>query len=320
MSRAVRQLAGVVVLSWGAALAAFPAGGCSDDDVQCHVEADCPDGQRCVLGECRPEVNGDGGVDGGVDSGVDASADAGADGSTDGGGVCDYVDDGIIERDEMIIEVGLGATYRVNQNAPVTVDLVGTQSGGEPLWDFTDTTPSDQSVVDELLPVAGTWFAGDFPDATYVARLDPDTYGVFRVTAQALSLIGVASVAPDETLLTYDVPVDLLRFPIAVGDHYVINAVSSGTYNWTPFWTVEETYDVTVDALGTVIVPPGASFHALRIRTNLHQHIPNTFFSVDRILYVWVTECFGIVARITSTDDEPDNIFTQAAEYRRMTL
>lgn len=312
MSRAARRM--TFALALGVALVA----GCSDDDVQCHVDEDCPGGQRCVLGECRPEVNADGGLDGAVDGAADSGVDGAVDGGTDGGGVCDYVDDGIIQRDEMIIEVGLGATYRVNQNAPVTVDLVGTQSGGEPLWDFTGTTPSDQSVVDELLSVAGTWFAADFPDATYAAFLDPDTYGVFRVTDQALSMIGIASVTPNETLMTYDVPVDLLRFPIQLGDHYVIDAINSGTYNYTPFWTVEETYDVTVDALGTVVVPAG-SFHALRIRTNLHQYIPFTIFT-DRILYVWVTECFGIVARITSEDNEPDNIFTDAAEYRRMTL
>jgi len=309
-------LAPMVALAVGAALAV----GCGGDEVQCHVAGDCPDGQQCVLGECRPEVGSDsavsdGGVDGVADSGSDAMVDAGG----DGGGVCDYVDDGVIERDEMVIEVGLGATYRVNQNAPVTVDLVGTQSGGEPLWDFTGTTPSDQSVVDELLPVGGTWFAADFPDATYVAHLDPDTYGVFRVTDQALSMLGVASVTPDETLMTYDVPVDLLRFPIGLGDHYVIDTTSTGTYSWTPLWTVEETYDITVDALGTVVVPAG-TFHALRIRTNLHQFIPYTVFTVDRILYIWVTECFGIVARITSEDDEADNIFTEAAQYRRMTL
>lgn len=313
MSRTVSRMALVLVLGWFAA-------GCGDDDVQCRGEGDCPAGQQCVLGECRPEVGGDGAVsDGGVDGTVDAGTDAGVDGGADGGGVCEYVDDGVIQRDEMVIEVGLGATYRVNQNAPVTVDLVGTQSGGEPLWDFTGNTASDQSVVDELLPVAGTWFAADFPNATYIAHLDPDTYGVFRVTTGALSMIGVASVTPNQTLMTYDVPVDLLRFPIGLGDHYVTNATSTGTFNWTPLWTIEETYDVTVDALGTVVVPAG-SFHALRIRTNLHQYIPFTVFTVDRVLYIWVTECFGIVARIVSEDDEPQNIFTNAAQYRRMTL
>ncbi len=301
------------------ALAALLTVGCSDDDVECRGEGDCPAGEACVMGECRPEVNIDGAVsDGGVDGATDGGVDAGADGGADSG-VCNYVDDGIINRDEMVIEVGLGATYRVNQNAPVTVDLVGTQSGGEPLWDFTGTTASDQSVVDELLPVTGTWFATDFPTATYIAHLDPDTYGVFRVTPQALSMIGIASVTPNQTLMTYDVPVDLLRFPIELGDQYIIDATSSGTFNYTPFYTVEETYDVEVDALGTVVVPAG-SFHALRIRTNLHQYIPYTIFTVDRILYIWVTECFGIVARITSQDDETENIFTEAAEYRRMTL
>ncbi|MFH2009410.1 MAG: hypothetical protein ABI333_22655 [bacterium] len=293
--------------------------GCGDDQAECHDESDCPAGQRCVLGECRPAVDQDGALPDGGDARVDAGADAGGDAGADGGDLCEYVDDGVVNRDELVIEVGLGATYRVNQTGPVSVDLVGQDVGGEPLWDYTGTTPSDQSVVDELLPVPGTWYAGDFPDSTYAAHLDDETLGVFRVTDQALAMIGIVSVEPNKTLLTYSVPVDVLRFPIQLGDHYVINTVSSGTFNWTPMWTVEETYDITVDALGTVVVPAG-SFHALRIRTNLHQYIPFTLFTLDRILYVYVTECFGIVARLRSEDDETENLFTQAAEYRRMTL
>ena len=109
-----------------------------------------------------------------------------------------------------------------------------------------------------------------------------------------------------------------MRFPIQLNDHYLVETTSSGFYNWT-WTTIDETYDVTVDALGTVVVPAG-SFHALRIRTNFTQHIPLTMFWVDRIIYVYVTECFGIVTRITSQDDETENLFDEAAEFRRMTL
>jgi hypothetical protein len=37
-----------------------------------------------------------------------------------------------------------------------------------------------------------------------------------------------------------------------------------------------------------------------------------------RIQYLWLTECYGEVARITSTDGEVDPNFTQAAEFRRL--
>ena len=305
-----------------ACLCAAFAVGCGDNaDPACLNRNDCPTGQICVMGECRPEVAQDGGVDGGSDAGPDAGRDGGApDGGSPDSGVCDYVDDGVINRQELVIEVGMGATYRVNQDTPVTVDLVGQMSGGEPLWDFSQGTSSDRSVVDELLPVVGTWFAADFPDATYAALLDEGlgTLGVYRVTADAVSMLGIVSQTANETLLTYDPPVDLMRFPIALNDHYIVETTSSGTYSWTLF-TAEETYEFTVDARGRVVVPAG-SFHAARIRTDFMQHIPYTAIYVERILYVWVTECFGVVARVQSEDGETEPLFTAAAEFRRMTL
>lgn len=312
-----RRLATLLVV--GAVL----AGGCGDGGGrECLNRNDCPEGQICVMGECRPEVARDGGT---LDAGPDAGSDAGPDGGpldagSSDGGVCDYVDDGVIHRSELVIQVGLGATYRVNQTSPVTVDLVGQPSGGEPLWDFSQGFPSDRSVVDELLPVSGTWFAADFPDATYAALLDESlgTLGVYRATPEAVSLLGIVSQEADETLLTYDPPVDLMRFPIALEDHYLVETTSSGTYNYALF-TAEETYEFTVEARGRVVVPAG-SFHALRIRTDFTQHIPYTLIWVERILHVWVTECFGVVARVQSEDGETEPLFTSAAELRRMTL
>jgi hypothetical protein len=249
---------------------------------------------------------------------VDAAT---VDGDTPDGHVgCEYVDDGVIERGELVFEVGLGATFRVNGTAPVTVDLVGEMSGGERVWDYTEPTPSDRSVVDELLPVSGTWFADEFPNATYCAVLD-ESYGtlaVYEVTDTALRMLGIVSEEADETLLTYDPPVDILRFPIELGDHYVVETSCTGTFNWS-YFNADETYEVTVDESGTAIVPAG-SFHVLRIRTNYTQHIPFTMIYTDRIIYAYVTECFGVVARITSQDDETENLFTEAEEYRRMTL
>jgi hypothetical protein len=308
------------------ALAGVGAGaaGCGDDGPECRIKADCPPGEACVLGQCRPEVGPDAGSDAAVNADADAAGDAGSDAGDDAGtpdsGVCEFVDDGVVNRDELVFEVGLGATYRVNDSAPVTVDVVGTGSGGQRYWDFSGSTASDRSVVDELLPLTGAWYAADYPTATYVAWLDEGlgTLGVFRVTDQALQMLGVVSETPDETNLRYDPPVDLLRFPLAEQDTWLVETTSSGFLNhgWTQ---LEETYQLTVDAAGTVVVPAG-SFRALRVRTDFEQHVPFTLIYTERILYLWITECFGIVARITSQDDETDPQFTQAAEYRRMTL
>jgi hypothetical protein len=302
-------------------LAALALVACGPDDEGCLVRDDCPDGYACVLGECRPEVSPDAGLDGGVaDARPDAAppADARPDAATDGSVGCTYVDDGVIQRSELVFEVGLGATYKINTDAPVTVDLMGTEVGGEPQWDYSASTPPEASVVDELLPVSGNWFAADFPDATYSATLDAEAgvLGVFKVTDTALQMLGAVSVEANVTKLVYDPPVDLLRFPIALNDHFVVESVSSGTYNYI-YTYATESYDTTVDALGTVIVPAG-SFHALRVRTRFSQTIG--YLVTTRIIYLYVTECFGIVAKITSEDNEAETIFTDAAELRRMTL
>jgi hypothetical protein len=41
-------------------------------------------------------------------------------------------------------------------------------------------------------------------------------------------------------------------------------------------------------------------------------------YSVTRVTYLHMAECYGAVARIRSTDNESSNDFTQAAEYRRL--
>ncbi len=63
----------------------------------------------------------------------------------------------------------------------------------------------------------------------------------------------------------------------------------------------------------------------LTIRQALRVRIESTQMfragpGVRRIQYLWLTECYGEVARITSTDGEVDPAFTQAAEFRRLGL
>ncbi len=58
---------------------------------------------------------------------------------------------------------------------------------------------------------------------------------------------------------------------------------------------------------------------ALRLRIEITQTFPSGTGS-RRIQYLWVAECYGEVARITSQDGEVNPDFTLAAEYRRLDL
>ena len=58
---------------------------------------------------------------------------------------------------------------------------------------------------------------------------------------------------------------------------------------------------------------------ALRLRIESTQRFP-AGPGVRRIQYLWLAECYGEVARMTSRDGEVDPDFTEAVEFRRLGL
>src|SRR4051794_20411872 len=145
--------------------------------------------------------------------------------------------DAQIDRGELQFPFGLSVHYLTNPaGTTVTVNPAGTLQPGGRQWDLTSTQGDVLSLV--LEPVAGQWFAASFPNATYATLSDPasNTLGIFRVTDQALQILGFASRTPNQTLLVYDQPVESLRFPLREGDAWVTGAkVINGTLNGQPF-------------------------------------------------------------------------------------
>lgn len=78
-------------------------------------------------------------------------------------------------------------------------------------------------------------------------------------------------------------------------------------------------YVFTVDARGTVRLPELTFTNALRVRVELTQRFP-AGEGVRKIQYLWMVECYGEVARMTSRDGELDPDFTSAVEFRRLGL
>jgi hypothetical protein len=239
----------------------------------------------------------------------------------EGDGLCHPNGDGMIERSELRFEIGSSATYVVN--APGTtaaVNVAGDLDAGVLHWDFTAATPDDRRMIDELLPLAGRWFEADFPGAAYATVLDPNEgiLGIYRLTDEALLLMGMASEEDGRIRLTYDPAVEIIRFPVRVEDRWQVESTVSGVYNWLPS-TANATYVVEVDASGVLRVPAG-EFQVTRIRVDLSQSVPFTIFGMDNISYTFLAECYGVIARVRSTDGEENPDFTEAAEYRRLTL
>ncbi|HTM21487.1 MAG TPA: hypothetical protein VL172_13295, partial [Kofleriaceae bacterium] len=168
------------------------------------------------------------------------------------------------------------------------------------------------------LPVAGAWWADDFPGASYAARLSQrqELLGVFELTGTALLLRGVVSPEAGlyRTELTYDPAVRVLAFPIDPDDTWSDTATVSGLAQGV-YSIYTEAYQSDVDASGDAVTPYG-SFPVLRVRVELTRTVGAAV--VTNRTYLFVSECYGTVATVVSNDYEPDAEFTQAAELRRL--
>ena len=303
----------------GLVLLAAGAAGCAAGS---PVGADCDSGADCESGACRDGVcvdaettTGSGGAGG--EGGGASQATATSSSTSTGSGVCMPNGDGTVERSELPLGPGLSATYRVASD--VTVDLVGTGSGADRVWDFSGAFPGDKSIVIETTALGGTWYGGIFPNASYSSRLadSSDLLGVFALGDTALALVGVVSPAEgvSRTELTYETPVPTLQFPLSESSAWQADSNVSGLAQGIGAFYIEQ-YEFDVDARGTVKTPFG-DFPVLRLRVDLTRWIgavPTTQRS-----FVFVAECFGPVATVVSQPNELTVEFTSASELRRLT-
>ena len=235
--------------------------------------------------------------------------------------VCQGNNDGIITTSEMPMVAGISVDYLVNApQTTVTVSPSGTiDGGGNRIWDFSSAAGEVWNIP--LQTASGRWFESDFGDAHYVALLAPgnDTLGVYRATPEAVWLLGFASGAQDVTLAVYDAPVPLIRFPLQVGQSWAVVAhITDAVYDGVPFASTD-TYNISVDQRGTLVLPYLSLHNTLRLKVELHQSLPGGQ-TLHRFQYLYLHECYGELGRIVSTANELDPGFTSAAEFRRLAL
>jgi len=233
--------------------------------------------------------------------------------------------DGRIDFSELKAAVGVPATYLVSPKGEErTVDLVGQVDGaGRRVWDWSAEAPTDQIAVLTASALGGKWYAASFPGGQFVTALDAagSLEAVYVHDEQTLWLLGFASAveAPAEgkTLVVYQQPLMLYRFPLQVGAQWVSAAtVQNATVYGLPY-AGRDTYEVSVDAAGTIHLPDLTFGQALRTRTRITSE-PAVGASVSRRQVSFLFECFGEVARATSRDDEQAVDFTTATEVRRL--
>jgi hypothetical protein len=230
--------------------------------------------------------------------------------------------DGVIARSEVAFAPGIEVRYRINPAG--TLALVSPhgaeRADGSRAWDFTDR--SGGTVTLSLLTTDAQWFAARFPGAQYAARLDPraPNLGVYRASDTSVDLMGVAGAAErDGTVVHYDTPPSLLRFPLRVGAAWTADATTVDSMVENTPVASRDHYDITVDAHGEVRLPELTFADALRVRVELTQRFP-AGPGRRQIQYLWMVECYGEVARMTSRDGEVDPDFGMATEFRRIGL
>jgi hypothetical protein len=242
--------------------------------------------------------------------------------AADAGPRCAADHDGVITRAEINFLVGASVLYAVNEESETVtpVDVTGAMVEGVRRWDYSAPRTEDRRVLDEVIRPTGRWWSGRYPDATFATMLDRthNILGVYRASATALELLGTVSVAENATNLTMSPPVVVLRFPLRVGDTWTQSVTASGFYNFTPLTNVTA-YTSRVDAAGEVWTPAGR-YPSLRVRTDLDQTIPFTVIRRTKRTYTFLSECWGVVARLASVDNETADPFTRASEYRRLSL
>jgi hypothetical protein len=292
--------------SFASLLAACSGGG---GTAVCRVNADCASGVCLPDGTCQPQ-GGDGGVDGDA---PDATPAPDADPS-----VCQANHDQTITRAEFPLTAGLHATFTVALDA--SVSTAGTTNpDGSRAWTLSGALPGDHAVSVDTLPMTGQWFAPDFPDATYAAKLadDSDLLGVFQLSDSALLLLGVVS--PDggtfKTELMYDPPAQALAFPLTDGASWKTQSTVTGVTTGVAT-LASETWDGKADAHGTLDTPLGHFDRVLRV----HVQLTRLVGAVPTVKqnHAFVAECYGTVATIASQDNELQAEFTNAAEVRRI--
>jgi len=294
-----------------------PETGTLDADVDHEAAAD-GDADGDGDGDGDGDIDADSDADGDGDGDTDADADTDADSDDDL--LCPANGNGILERAEAMVSFDESLLFRTQPlGEEVSVDLAGVLEDGVRTWHFEEEVEGERVVEEQAWPIEGTWFEDDFPTATHFAPLSEEYGydGVYRLDDDALYLLGFVSADDEDTRVTYDPPVPLLRFPLEEGDRWEVTTVGSGWYSmtlWIPFYDTE-TYTFTADAFGDVVVPAGR-FPVLRVRSELTQTVG--LVVTRRIAYSFMAECWGRVAQVASRDNESELQFDVAADYRRL--
>lgn len=281
------------VLAAAALLAAACADGATDKG--CHFDSDCGDGV-CVDGQCTadpcPTCEDASPISGDPDDGVPPST-------------CTV--DGRVLRAELVLGPGVGVPFRTTGLEDLhAVDLAGTPGdGGMLAWDLTGAVgATDEARFTQLFDPAEAPVSADFAGVDYIVPLPgtPSLLAFYDLDDAALRLLGIADAAGAYTHLTYDPPVEVLRFPLQVGDRWQARATARGALFGASVQVTDE-FSTEVRGRGVVTLPAG-DIPALELLTVQTRHFDSAGFSQVSTTVDFLAECGGYVAKAVSAEGE----------------
>ncbi|MBL4634372.1 MAG: hypothetical protein JKY56_10900, partial [Kofleriaceae bacterium] len=149
--------------------------------------------------------------------------------------------DGVLERGEMPTQLNNPVAYLVAQEASVDLSSNAIELRNE--------FPGEVKIDLVAKSLADTWFADEFPADSIRVPLSSsgDTFAILRSSESSVSLLGIASEQSGHTLLHYQIPIDLYRFPMQVGSSWSSTSAVIGTLAAVPY-NGTDAYETTVES------------------------------------------------------------------------
>jgi hypothetical protein len=233
--------------------------------------------------------------------------------------------DGVITASELPTVYGTPVSYLENPTGKTrTVNVAGqTTTTGQLVWDFGADYADDGVLTITVTPLAGKWYAASFPAGQFVTPQDAagTLEAIYRRDVSGVYLLGIASTAPapaeGQSLLAYDTGILVAKFPLTPGTSWVATGkVVGGKIRGLPY-AGQDTYEVTDDAVGRVVLHDFTFDAVHRVRTKVTVS-PSAGAVLTTRQVSFFGECFGEITRVVSQNGEPNPDFTVATELRRL--
>jgi hypothetical protein len=232
--------------------------------------------------------------------------------------------DGVIASSELAAAIGVPARYRLSFDQAIEPQGQISASGKR-TWDWGWSSAGEQALTIAAEDIQTKWYAADFAGGQFTTPFDLENKldAVYTKDDKGLWLMGLVSrqqkPAGGVTRLRYDPPVLAVKLPLTAGDTWTsVGKVKNGSFNGLPY-AGSDTYAYKVTAGGSLVLPDLAVDQVLQVSVEVKLEPVVGKASTSRQISFFA-ECLGEVARAVANTDEPAELFTKAAQLRRLGL